>query len=208
MAKQAEFWDGRAEAYDANIQKHKGRYEEIIAITKALLKPEDRVLDFACASGEISLALASAVSTLQGIDLSKRMIELAQQKAEQCGCKNATFKQLDLFDAQLEPKSFSVVIAFNIFHLLPNTAKTLERLQLLLKDGGLLVSKTPCLKEQNIFFRMLLYFAGRTGLTPQIKSFSAKTLETAISRNFDIGESKRWSEKHAAQWIIAKVEHL
>ncbi len=77
----ATFWDKRSKHYDDNIKKHDSVYERTIDNTKSLLTESDVVLDFGCASGEISLDIAPHVQRVHGIDLSVKMIESAIQKA-------------------------------------------------------------------------------------------------------------------------------
>ena len=77
---EATFWDKRSKNYDDNIGQHDALYVKTIHRTKSLLTNADLVLDFACASGEMSLDIASHIQQLRGIDLSVKMIELANQK--------------------------------------------------------------------------------------------------------------------------------
>ena len=63
------FWDKRSKRYDENIKKHDSIYEKTINKTKSLLTDSDTLLDFACASGVMSLDLAPNVQRVHGIDL-------------------------------------------------------------------------------------------------------------------------------------------
>ena len=113
----ATFWDKRSKHYDDNIKKHDALYVKTIDSTKSLLTDSDVVLDFACASGEMSLDIAPHVQEVIGIDLSVKMIELANQKARDRQVDNINFDQADVFDQRLVNNSFSAIIAFSIFHL-------------------------------------------------------------------------------------------
>ena len=75
------FWDKRSGQYDENIRKHDSLYDRTIERTGSLLTHSDVVLDFACASGEISMDIAPGVQQIQGIDLSAKMIALALDAA-------------------------------------------------------------------------------------------------------------------------------
>jgi ubiquinone/menaquinone biosynthesis C-methylase UbiE len=123
----ATFWDKRSKKYDDNIKKHDSIYEKTIDRTKSLLNNSDVVLDFACASGEMSLDIAPHVQRVHGIDQSIKMIELANQKARDRQVDNINFDQIDAFDQRLVSNSFSDVVAFNIFHLL-NDARMVKKL--------------------------------------------------------------------------------
>lgn len=201
----ATFWDKRSKDYDDNIKKHNSLYEKTIDGTKSLLTDSNVVLDFACASGEMSLDIAPCVQRVHGIDLSVKMIELANQKARDRQVDNINFDQIDAFDQRLVSNSFSVVIAFNIFHLLDDAPKVLTRLNDLLAAGGLLISQTPCLGERGWLFRSLISLAQKLGLAPTILSFTITELESLVSSsNFEIFETKIWDEKTVVQWIVAR----
>jgi len=199
------FWDKRSKRYDKNIKKHDSLYEKTIDSTKSLLTNSDVLLDFACASGEMSLDIASHVKEIHGIDLSIKMIELANQKAHNLQVENIKFNQIDVFDQRLESNSFSAILAFNIFHLVDDAPKVLSRLNDLLAPGGLLISQTPCLGERGRFFKLMISLVQKLGLAPTIRSLRIPELESLVSsNNFEIFETKVWDEKFAVQWIVAR----
>ena len=201
----ATFWDKRSKKYDDNIKKHDSIYEKTIDHTKSLLNNSDVVLDFACASGEMSLDIAPHVQRVHGIDQSIKMIELANQKARDRQVDNIIFDQIDAFDQRLVSNSFSAVVAFNIFHLLEDTPKVLARLNDLLPTEGLLISQTPCLGERSWFLRSLISLAQKLRIAPTIRSLTIAELESLVSNsNFEIFETKIWDEKNAVQWIVAR----
>ena len=76
------FWDWMSRRYDDDIKKHDAEYEDTVRAAMDQVSDSDVVLDFACASGELTLAMAARVKRVQGIDASARMIELAQAKAK------------------------------------------------------------------------------------------------------------------------------
>ena len=202
----ATFWDKRSKKYDDDIKKHDSLYEKTIDSTKSLLTNSDVVLDFACGSGEMSLDIAPRVQRVHGIDLSVKMIELANQKARDRQVDNISFDQTDAFDQRLVSNSFSAIIAFNIFHLLDDAPKVLARLNDLMAAGGLLISQTPCLGESSWFFRSFISLAQKLGLAPTIRSLTIAESESLVySSNFQILETKKnWDKKIVVQWIVAR----
>jgi len=204
--KNEKFWDKRSKRYDKDIKKHYSLiYEKTIDSTKSLLTNSDVVLDFACATGKISLDIAPHVKQVLGIDLSEKMIALANKKVQERQINNASFSQIDAFDQRLESNSFSAILAFHIFHLVDDAPKVLTRLNDLLAPGGLLISQTPCLSEKGWFFRSMISLAQKLGLAPPIRSFRIPELESLVSSsNFEIIETKiRW-EKYSDEWIVAR----
>lgn len=201
----AAFWDKISKSYDENIKKHDAAYVELIDRTTSLLTNSDVVLDFACASGEMSLDIAPHVQRVHGIDLSAKMIALANQKVNDRQVKNVKFHQTDVFDEILARNSYSAVVAFNIFHLVDDASEALTRLNDLLVAGGMLISQTPCLGERNWLTRFLIGLAQKLGLAPPIRGFTIPELEALVSGSkFEIIETQMWDEKNAVQWIVAR----
>ena len=201
----ATFWDKRARQYDNSVKKHDAVYEKTIDRTESLLSNSDVLLDFACASGEMSLDIAPSVQQIHGIDLSEKMIELANQKARDRQIDNIKFDQIEAFDPRLATNSFSAIIAFSIFHLLDDAPRVLARLHDLIAPGGLLISQTPCLGERGWLFKLLISLAQKVGVAPYIRSLTITELEFLVSSSdFDILESEIWDEKNAVQWIVAR----
>jgi len=208
MHKHDTFWDKRSKKYDDNIKKHNSLYEKTIDSTKSLLTNSGVVLDFGCASGEMSLDIAPHVQQVHGIDLSVKMIELANQKARDRQVDNVNFNQIDVYDQSnqsLVSHSFSAILAFSIFHLVDDGSKVLARLNDLLPTGGLLISQTPCLGERSWIFKSLISLVQKLGIAPPILSLTITELESLVSSsNFEILETKMWDEKNAVQWIVAR----
>jgi len=201
----ATIWDKRVRKYDDAIKKHDVVYDKTIESTKALLIRSDVVLDFACASGEISLDIAPHVQRIHGIDTSGKMIELANEKARKRQIDNTVFDQMDPFDPSLARHSFSAIIAFSIFHLVDNAPKALARLNDLMASRGLLITQTPCLGERGWLFRSLIGLAQRMGVAPYIRSLTIAELESLVSgSDFEILEAKNWDDKNAIHWIVAR----
>ncbi len=201
----ATFWDRRSKKYDDAIKKHDSLYEKTIARTKSLLTNLDVVLDYACASGEMSLDIAPHIQRIHGIDTSAKMIELAKKKALDRQVDNIRFDQIDVLDSSLASDSFTAIIAFSIFHLVDDAPKALARLNDLMAAGGLLITETPCLGERGRLFRLLIGLAQKTGVAPYIRSMTITEMESLISgSNFEILESNIWDKNTAIQWIVAR----
>ena len=111
----SEFWDGRAQNYDAQVGTHYAEaYEKTAAHFKKYLKPTDAVLDFACGTGIVTFAVAPAVQSVRAIDVSGEMVRRAQEKVKAQGVENVTVTQTDLFDGCLVEGSFNAVLACNV----------------------------------------------------------------------------------------------
>lgn len=79
----SEFWDGRAQNYDAQVGNHYAEaYEKTAAHFKKYLKPTDAVLDFACGTGIVTFAVAPSVQSVRAIDVSGEWCAARRKKSK------------------------------------------------------------------------------------------------------------------------------
>ena len=116
-----DFWNMRAPTYDQTSGGAYARaYDLTLEHTVKYLSPFDRVLDFACGTGLVTLRLASCVFHIRGIDISPEMTAIAQNKVQAQGAANVEITNTDLYDPCLEPGSFDAVTAFNVMCYIPD----------------------------------------------------------------------------------------
>jgi SAM-dependent methyltransferase len=139
-----QFWDRIAESYAKKPLPDPTATARKLAVTRALLRPTDRLLDLGCGTGTILLDLAPSVAEAHGIDVSPAMIAIANTKA--ASTPNAHFRAApagtldDIADA-----AYDCVCAYNLLHLVPDPPALLRAIHRILPPGGHLVSSTVCL---------------------------------------------------------------
>jgi 2-polyprenyl-3-methyl-5-hydroxy-6-metoxy-1,4-benzoquinol methylase len=192
MKNPEKFWNRIAASFDNHSKKTRESHIKTIEVVREYLKKEDIVLDFGCATGAIALDVAGIVKEAYGVDISTNMIEIAKRKAENLKIKNVKFEQSLIYDERFKREYFDVIIAYNILHLVDDTQKTLQRLNDLLKPGGLIISSTACLGEKS-FLGLFFIFLSKLRLVPQIRSFKVSELENLISEKFKIIKTNIYS---------------
>ena len=100
------------------------------------MTPEDSLLDVACGSGEFSLFAAPRIRKAVGVDISDRMIELAQKRAFENKITNATFLCHDVTDVPCDDDSFSIVVCKSAFHHIHNYEKIIGEMIRCCKSDG------------------------------------------------------------------------
>lgn len=80
------------------------------------ISSQDTVLDFACGTGEYAIFAAPKVKYVQGVDISKGMIEIAQRQAEEMNLNNIGFLCSPVEQTPFDTGSFSVVMCRSAFH--------------------------------------------------------------------------------------------
>lgn len=141
MRKEEAVWNRFSVIYDLFIKKDRAAYGEIIERTARLLKPEERVLEIACGTGNISLGLADRIQNMEAIDFSPDMIAIARKKADQLGAK-VRFSVQDAGKLQYVSDSFDAVILANTLHIMPAPEKALAEIKRVLKPDGRLIAPT------------------------------------------------------------------
>ena len=157
---------------------------KIIERTKKYLNASSVVLDYGCATGSIAIEIASMAKEVRGIDISSNMIEIAKRKADERGIKNIAFTKAAIFDESLGKESFDVILSLSVLHLVEDSAQVMDRINQLLKPGGIFISATPCLGEKafvSVLMNIPIFLLSKMGLIPSINFFSASSLAASIT---------------------------
>jgi ubiquinone/menaquinone biosynthesis C-methylase UbiE len=79
--------------------------------------PGEKVIDIACGTGALSLAIARHAGHVTGVDLSEDMIDTARRTAKKRQYSNVTFELLDATDLSGYPEgSFDVAVSTMAMH--------------------------------------------------------------------------------------------
>ena len=107
------------------------------------LKAGQRVLDFGCGPGNISVGLAKAVEPgeLHGIDIETSQINIARAAASAGGHDNATFHVGDVTNLPFDDDSFDVAHCHAVMMHVPNTEGALAEVKRVLKSGGIISAR-------------------------------------------------------------------
>ena len=203
MNKSEKFWDRMAKYLDRVERKDEPTNIKIIEKTRNLLKISDNVLDYGCGTGTAAIEIVGCVKKVTGIDISSKMIEAAKRKTVERKVKNIDFAQTTIFDEKLKTGSFDVILCFHLLHLVEDTPKVIQRINELLKPGGLIISATPCMR--GTFLGVLLSPLSKIGLIPQITSFKISELEDLMTDgNFEIIETECLHKSGQQYFIVAK----
>jgi ubiquinone/menaquinone biosynthesis C-methylase UbiE len=200
------FWNRMSKTYDISVyEKYKPVYDEIISLARKYLKPNDRALDFACGTGSLTLELSASVRQILGIDISDNMIALARKKATQQCIENVEFRNTGIFGPGLQPGSFDVILAFNIFQFIKDEKALLERISQLLTEKGVFIQATDCHNEYRSVMVLIMKTLSWLKYLPYVRSWTIRELEKSLKENhFEILETKLLYEKPVNYFIAAK----
>lgn len=204
MDKSEKFWDKSANGYDKEEMKDKDGRAKILERTKRYLKKEDNVLDYGCATGILANQIAANAEMVYGMDISSKMIQIAQNKANELNIQNVNYSHTTIFDKNYKEETFDVILGVYVLHLLDDMPKVLSRINELLKPGGLFISVTPCLGKRTLT-GISLSLLSKIGLIPSLKTYSVSELENFITnQDFKIIEKECLQKKGQQYFIVAK----
>jgi 2-polyprenyl-3-methyl-5-hydroxy-6-metoxy-1,4-benzoquinol methylase len=202
------FWDMNAKNMDTfaeneGLKKFEAERNEKL---EKYLPGSDRILDYGCGAGTLSLRFAGRVKEIHGIDFAAGMIEVAQRKAVESGVDNARFMQVTIFDPRLEKGSYDAVLAWGILHLVDDRNLVMKRINELLKPGGLIVSATECMAEKKTTITSLLSFLMKIGVFPiSLQHFTVAELEESFTgAGFQIVQKEIMGNNPVSCFIVAR----
>ena len=200
------FWNLISSRYAASPIADRAAYETKIQKIKSYLAKENTVLDIGCATGTQCGDIADSVKQVTGIDISSKLLSIAEQRMAERKLGNIEFIQTTVFDERFQKNSFDVVMAFYVLHFFEDIDAVFNRIHSLLKPGGLFISETACLGEMNIVMARVLRLAGQLGFLPLINLLTTQKLEQAlIQSGFTIIDKTKYSRSSDAGYtFIAK----
>ncbi len=126
------------QAYDLRMRKLRNIKQECEYI-RGLLKTtfSDRILEIGTGTGELALDFSAYCRKVVAIDVSPKMIELAQEKAKRQNKSNVQFQNAGFLTYE-STENFDAIITQLSLHHLPDYWKmiALRRIYEVLKDGG------------------------------------------------------------------------
>jgi ubiquinone/menaquinone biosynthesis C-methylase UbiE len=192
QANPATFWNRQAAKYAATPIKDMEGYERSLARTIELIRGMNAVAELGCGTGMTAVRLAGHVGRLDATDVSPAMVAIAEERRVAAGIDNARFATAPAEGSGLQAKAYDAVLAFNLLHLTLDRSVVLAEAWRLLRPGGILISKTPCIREMNVLIRIGISVMRAIGKVPDIGLFHADELEkNVVDSGFVILERAR-----------------
>lgn len=154
---QREFWNRFAPRYDTHMMS---RQCALIAPRLADdIGAVERVLDVACGTGTLAVALGARVGRVDAVDLAPEMAAIARRKADEAGLTNIVIDVQSAEQLCFPDATFDAVVLSNLLHLLAEPARALAEAKRVLKPGGRLFAPTY-LHGQNLKAHFLSRLSG------------------------------------------------
>ena len=131
--------EAQVKAYDQCMQRLRDVNEETETIIKSInLKKNETILEIGTGTGSFAIEAARHCAKVIAIDVSQKMLEFAQQKAQMMGITNVEFNHAGFLTYCHTGEPLDAVVSQLALHHLPDFWKiiALRRIFEILKDGG------------------------------------------------------------------------
>ena len=204
MRNPARFWDKHAAGYAKRPVPDETVYQKKLEMTQTYIHPETEILEFGCGTGTTAIHHAPHVRHVLATDISPKMLEIAQGKADAQGITNITFQEKVVEDLDFPAESFDVVLGLSILHLLDNKEAIIADVYKWLKPGGVFVTSTVCLGNGLRIFKWIGPIGRFFGLLPLLRVFTDDELANSIKDAGFLIDHRWLPEGSKAVFIIGK----
>lgn len=202
--KERKFWNSFAGKYDKFISKALGStYENLYKNLIGDVQNTDNVLEIGTGTGLIAFRICEYAKSITALDYSPEMIQIAKKK--QTGKQNTTihFETGDCYNLNFNEKTFDLVIASNIMHLLTEPEKALSEIKRVMKLNGRVILPTFCHGDTTIS-RFLSGIFGLFGFRAYNKWSTGNFKKFIENNGFKIIRSEAIRSKIPLMYIIAE----
>ena len=197
------FWNLIASKYAASPISDKSAYDRKIRKIKSYLTTDLVALDIGCATGTQCGDIADSLKQVTGIDISGKLLAIAEKRMAERKLDNVKFMQTTVLDEYFQADSFDVVMAFYVLHFYEDIDGVFKRIHDLLKPRGLFISETACLGEKSIILQKTLRFAGQLGFLPLINLLTTQQLEQSLeTAGFTLLDKTKFSNSSDAEFTL------
>ena len=179
MMDQSFIWDKIAKRYSKQPIADEAAYQKKLQVTRKYFQPDMEVLEFGCGTGSTAITHAPYVNRIQAIDISSKMIEIAQGKADAKNVENVIFEQSSINEFSVSDQTLDAVLGLSILHLLDNKEEVIAKVHKMLKPGGIFVTSTVCFGDTMKFLKVIVPIGRLFGLI--LKVFTTEELEDSLT---------------------------
>ena len=203
--KEKRFWNRFAKYYDSFINKvFRKTYKTILENIDADLNLNSKVLEIGTGTGIIPFSIYSKVSSIIATDISAGMIYIAKQKLEKSKIRNIDFHIQDSYNLTFPDKTFDVVIASNLFHLLYEPEKPIKEIKRVMKDNGIFIAPTLCVGE-NFKSKIIATIIGSLSGFKVVNKWSFTDFKSMLTNNgLIIYKDLRIEDRILTAYIVMK----
>ncbi len=105
-------------------------------IATGMLDKRDLLMDFGCGTGLVSLALEPLVDTITGVDSSRGMLDVFNNKIKHYAIDNVNTALVDIDNAELPSGPFNCIVSSMTMHHIKDIPLLLKKFHAILEKNG------------------------------------------------------------------------
>ena len=177
------FWDRKAPQYDRVAEGVLGRpLPRVLDLTANAVSAGDTVLEVAAGTGLLTAAIAPRVRQVVATDYAEGMLAILRDRMKSAGISNVEAARRDIYALGYPARSFDVVVAGNVLHLVPDLERALDALCHVLRPDGRLITPTFVHDETALAWVASRVLANVLG-QPMHRRFTTASLRRALEEH-------------------------
>ncbi|MBU5670961.1 glycosyltransferase [Paenibacillus brevis] len=163
--------------------------QELIMMAEIASQCYGDVLEIGCASGDLSLFIASHGANLYGVDTNPIAVDLARHKAAKLGFDTCRFQTGNGYQLQFDDHIFDTVVVADVLELVEEPKRIINEAYRVCKPGGTVLISVPngyAIPDSSHF-----------------NIFTKKILNNLVQ--FSTGCSLQWNSSVPKQWILGAL---
>lgn len=116
-------------------------YKIVYSLTKKFLNKKNkiRIIDIGCGTGELDFGLSFQNADIVGIDLNKKSIDIAKERAKLFKVRNVRFIEKNFYEANFDNDFFDFSFSIGTLHHMSNPDLAFKKLVKITKKDGFVV---------------------------------------------------------------------
>ena len=172
------FCNKTASRYDAWVDRaFQGQYRSILSKLNSYIQTNDAILDLGTGTGEITFNISKNSKSCVGVDISPKMISIANKKKRGLHQQKVTFQVEDAYNLSFPDTSFDKVICCNVLQTMKDPLQAIKEGKRVLKPGGEFLSFTYCYGDSSLIEQLkLIKWVFLYGMPKYWTNFKRKSL--------------------------------
>lgn len=192
------FWQSYSKFYTKVMSVNDKAYDTVCRELDKYIDKDEKVLELACGTGQLSFRMANKVESWIATDFSENMIKEAEKRNSE---GDVNFAVADATNLAYEDESFDAVVIANALHIMPDPDKALDEIHRVLKKDGILFAPTFVYKNKKKS-NLIIWIYEKFGFKAYNKWTADEYTDYVKSKGYDLISSSLIKAKPSLECIF------